>query len=52
MSKGTFGWGGAYGSRYFVDPRERMVVVLMIQLMPNGTDVSDTIPELIYRALG
>ena len=49
--KGTFGWGGAYGSRYSADPRERLVLVLMIQLMPNDTDVRDTIPELIYRAL-
>ena len=28
----SFGWGGAYGTIYRVDPEERLVLVLMIQL--------------------
>src|SRR5205807_2603714 len=36
---GAFGWGGAYGTTYQVDRQSRMVVVLMLQLMPNGTDI-------------
>lgn len=49
--EGTFGWGGAYGSRYVVVPERRMVIVLMFQLVPNGTDFRDAIPDLVYRAL-
>ncbi len=49
--EGTFGWGGAYGTRYLVVPEARLIIVLMIQLMPNGTDIRDVIPELVYRAL-
>jgi CubicO group peptidase (beta-lactamase class C family) len=45
------GWGGAYGSRYTVVPADRMVIVLMFQLMPNGNDFRDVIPDLVYRAL-
>src|SRR5262249_47891491 len=30
-SVGAFGWGGAYGSVYRVDPKSRLVLVLMIQ---------------------
>jgi CubicO group peptidase (beta-lactamase class C family) len=48
---GAFGWGGAYGSWYRVDPQSRMVLVLMIQLIPNRTDIRATFPTLIYQAL-
>ena len=34
--EGAFGWGGAYGSMYRVDPESRLVMVLMIQLIPNA----------------
>lgn len=50
-SKGAFGWGGAYGSMYRVDPQARLVIVLMIQLMPNRTDVRTVFPTLVYQAL-
>jgi CubicO group peptidase (beta-lactamase class C family) len=50
-SVGTYGWGGAYGSSYRVDPKERLVIVFMIQLLPNRTDVADRFPTLVYQAL-
>ncbi|MBI3491903.1 MAG: beta-lactamase family protein [Acidobacteria bacterium] len=49
---GAFGWGGAYGSVYRVDPKSRLVMVLMIQLLPNGSDIRDRFPTLVYQALG
>jgi CubicO group peptidase (beta-lactamase class C family) len=48
---GSFGWGGAYGSTYQVDPADRMVVILMIQLMPNGTDIQEKYSNAVYQAL-
>lgn len=51
QSKGSFGWGGAYGSLYLVDPDEKLVLVLMLQLIPNGTDVRNAVPSLVYQAL-
>ena len=50
-SEGTYGWGGAYGSRYLVDPKERLTMVFMIQLIPNDTDIREKFPTLIYQAL-
>jgi CubicO group peptidase (beta-lactamase class C family) len=50
-SVGTFGWGGAYGSNYNVDPKERLVLVFMIQQLPNRTDVAAKFPMLVYQAL-
>src|SRR3954454_12414860 len=34
-SVGSFGWGGAYGSVYRVDPDARTTMLLMIQLLPS-----------------
>ena len=50
-SAGAFGWGGAYGSVYRVDPEARLVMVLMIQLIPNATDIREVFPSLVYQAL-
>ena len=50
-SEGAFGWGGAYGSLYRVDPEARLVMSLMIQLIPNATDIREVFPTLVYQAL-
>ena len=50
-SVGSYGWGGAYGTMYRVDPRERMVTMLMLQLLPNTTDVREKFPVMVYQAL-
>lgn len=51
QSEGAFGWGGAYGSTYRIDPGEKLVMVLMLQLIPNGTDIREAFPNLVYQAL-
>jgi CubicO group peptidase (beta-lactamase class C family) len=50
-SVGSWGWGGAYGTYYRVDPVERLVTVLMIQMIPNDTDLTDKFKASIYQAL-
>jgi hypothetical protein len=40
----------AYGTFYRVDPA-RLVLVLMIQLMPNSTDICEKFPTMVYPAL-
>ena len=50
-SEGAFGWGGAYGSSYRIDPETRHVMVMMIQLVPNTTDIGQVFPTLFYQAL-
>ena len=34
-STGSFGWGGAFGTTYWVDPKEDLTAVLMVQT-PGG----------------
>jgi len=50
-SVGSFAWGGAYGSTFWVDPKERLVGVFMIQQLPNRSDVAGKFPTLVYQAL-
>jgi CubicO group peptidase (beta-lactamase class C family) len=47
---GAFGWGGAYGSIYRVDPESRLVMVLMFQMIPNATDLRQKFATLVYQA--
>jgi len=51
-SVGSFGWGGAYGTTYQVDRKAGLVTVLMIQLMPNGTDIQPKFMTAVYQAFG
>ncbi|HUQ10788.1 MAG TPA: serine hydrolase domain-containing protein [Steroidobacteraceae bacterium] len=50
-SVGSWGWGGAYGTWYRVDPEERLTIVLMLQLIPNDTDVRDKFDAVLFQAL-
>jgi CubicO group peptidase (beta-lactamase class C family) len=50
-SVGAFGWGGAYGSVYRVDPASRLVIVLMIQMLPNTSGIGTRFPALVYQAM-
>ena len=50
-SVGSFGWGGAYGSNYKVDPAEGLVIVFMINQLPNRTDIASKFPTMVYQAL-
>lgn len=48
---GSFGWGGAYGSVYRVDPEARLTIALMINQLPNSTDIRTKFPTMVYQAL-
>ena len=49
---GAFGWGGAYHTTYWVDPREKMVVLLMTQLLPaGGSDLHARFRALVYQTI-
>ncbi len=51
-SVGEYGWGGAYHSRYWVDPQEELVLVYLTQLIPaGGIDDHGKLRALVYQAL-
>ena len=51
-SEGAFGWGGAYYTNYWVDPREKLVAVIMTQLLPaGGSDLQGRFRALVYQSI-
>ena len=50
-SVGSYGWGGAYGSNYRVDPQAGLTLLLMINQLPNTNDIRFKFPTMVYQAL-
>jgi CubicO group peptidase (beta-lactamase class C family) len=48
---GAYGWGGAAGTLYWVDPEEDIVGVFMVQSIPHQTPLSKKFRVLVYQAL-
>ena len=51
FSVGAFGWGGAYGSQYRVDRKQGVVLIFMLNQLPNRSDVAGKFPVLVYQAM-
>ncbi len=49
LSDGTYGWSGAQGTHFFVDPEEQLVGVLMVQT-PNN-EVRNDFENLVAQAI-
>ena len=51
-SVGTFGWGGAASTFFWVDPVEDLVCVFMTQLLPSGSlPLRSQLKQLVHQAL-
>ncbi|MGE0453341.1 MAG: serine hydrolase domain-containing protein [Vicinamibacteria bacterium] len=51
-SEGAYRWGGAYFTTYWVDPQERLVAVMMAQLLPaRGDNLQETFRSLVYQSI-
>ena len=48
---GSFGWAGAYGTIYRINPEQKLVIMLMVQILPNATDIREKFPLMVYQAL-
>ena len=51
-SVGSYGWGSAYFPQYLVDPKEKIVALMMTQLRPTGgNDLNQKFKVMMYQAL-
>ncbi len=51
-NKGSFSWGGYYGTIYWADPKEKMIVLIMTQHTPNSHGaLQEKVENMIYGAL-
>ena len=51
-SEGTYGWGGAAGTYFRIDPKEDLIIIQMIQLMPYAhLNHQREFHSLVYQAI-
>ena len=51
-SEGEYYWGGAAGTRFWIDPKEQMIGVFMIQILPHtGLTYASEFRQLAYQAI-
>lgn len=52
VTPGTFGWGGAYGTVFWIDPVEDMVSIMMMQMSPySHFTLRQDFPNLVMQAI-
>jgi CubicO group peptidase (beta-lactamase class C family) len=49
-SAGRYGWLGIYGTEFWIDPKERLVAIVLVQRYP-GSQVAAAFQPLVYQAL-
>ena len=49
-SVGSYGWSGIYGTTFWVDPKEKLVAIMLVQRYPGST-VAGAFRPLVYQAL-
>jgi CubicO group peptidase (beta-lactamase class C family) len=49
LSNGTFGWSGAFGTHFFVDPKEKIAAILMTQTA--GREVTYDFETAVMQAI-
>jgi CubicO group peptidase (beta-lactamase class C family) len=50
-SVGEYTWGGAAGTVFWIDPKENLVAILMVQMMQNPIDLRAKFKTLTYQAI-
>jgi len=50
-STGTYTWGGAFDTEFWIDPAENLVAVIMGQVRPSRSSIKDRFRTLVYQAL-
>jgi CubicO group peptidase (beta-lactamase class C family) len=49
LSDGTYGWSGAQGTHFFVDPKEQLTAVLMVQT--SNPEISRQFEDLVAQSI-
>ena len=50
--QGDYGWGGAAGTRFWVNPEKELAIIYMTQIMPYGRrKLGESVREAVYSSL-
>jgi CubicO group peptidase (beta-lactamase class C family) len=50
--EGSYSWGGAFSTTYWVDPKEKMVVLLYRQMFGSHSEINPLFRVAVYQAIG
>nr|AEM45128.1 hypothetical protein [uncultured organism] len=50
-SVGEYMWAGIYNTRFWIDPKEQMAIVVMGQLIPRNPDIEAKVHAAVYQAI-
>ena len=50
-SDGEYNWGGAAGTRFWIDPKENLIGIFMVQSLPHRTTLASQFKVLTYQAM-
>ena len=51
VSTGSFGWDGAYGTHFWVDPKEKIVGVMLVQTDNPNRQVDRDFENAVMQAV-
>jgi CubicO group peptidase (beta-lactamase class C family) len=50
--QGVYRWGGAAGTRFFIDPKNNLILIYMVQIKPTGRyEFGSEMERLVYAAM-
>lgn len=50
-SVGEYNWGGAAGTRFWIDPKENLIGIFMVQSLPHRTRLGSEFKILTYQSI-
>ena len=50
-AEGDYAWGGAAGTRFWVNPDKNLAMIYMVQINPYRQRFGSEMREIVYRAL-
>jgi CubicO group peptidase (beta-lactamase class C family) len=50
-TEGEYNWGGAAGTRFWIDPEEELIGLYMVQILPHRTTLGSEFRNLVYQAI-
>ena len=51
INEGAYGWGGAFGSLFWIDPEENLIVHFVIQKTNDYAEIRGKFIATVYQAL-
>ena len=50
-TSGSYSWGGAFNTAFWVDPEEQMFGIIMSQVRPNKSNINERFKTMVYKLL-